>query len=133
MSKDITKAVPLLQEFWPVLQRWFAARYTNYSLTLTSIDRPPVEQLRLFCQGRLPENKGEIVTYRDGFNVRSTHNALPLSKAFDVGILRGIEFDWTDATALLLQPALHDTGYAGKIIWGGVWPKPDSYHFEVSI
>ena len=130
MSRDITKAVPLLQEFFPKLAMWYSVRYPGKMLLVTHVDRTPVEQLKLFCQGRLPEYPGSIVTYKDGFVQKSMHNAVPAT-AIDVGIVIGGKTDWSEKEVLLLAPAIKDLGYEGKIVWGGTWKMKDNYHFQI--
>lgn len=131
MSRDISKAHPLLQEFWGKLPGWYKAKFPNCELVLIHVDRSPAEQLALFCQGRLPQFPGDIVTYKDGFNSKSKHNYTPLSHAIDVGIKVGGKFDWTKDTAKTLASAIIDLGYVGKIRWGGSWTMADMYHWEV--
>ena len=129
MSKDITKAVPLLYEFWHDLEPWYLNKFPGRKLILTHVDRTPVEQLRLFCQGRLPENPGEIVTWKDGFVRFSKHNYMP-ARAFDVAIIVGGHADWRETAALGMVGAVEALGYAGRVRWGVIGAK-DYYHFEV--
>jgi hypothetical protein len=128
---DITQSDPILQEFWAKLQPWYAAKYPGRSLILTYVRRTPVEQLRLFCQGRLPEISGEIVTGLDGFIKMSKHNFNP-SRAIDVAILVSGKADWSRSAAVTLAPAVRELGYIGRIEWGGSWVSlEDWYHFQV--
>ena len=129
MSRDISKAHPLLVEFWGKVDPWYKAKFPERELILTHVDRSPVEQLLLFVQGRLPAYPGDIVTWKDGFVNKSKHNFLPLSHAIDVGIKVNGKFDWTDATAKTLASAVMDLGYIGRIRWGGAFK--DMYHWEV--
>lgn len=129
MSRDISKAHPLLQEFWGKLPGRYNTKFPERELVLTHVDRSPIEQLTLFVQGRLPQFPGSIVTWKDGFINKSKHNFLPLSHAIDVGIKVNGKFDWTVTTAKSLSSVVMDLGYIGRIRWGGSFG--DQYHFEV--
>jgi len=131
MSKDITKAVPFLQEVWPRLKTWYEAKYPGRTLILTHVDRTPVEQLTLFVQGRLPDHPGAIVTNLDGFVHKSKHNYVP-AQAFDVAVVINGKADWSVSVAQDLSTAVHELGYDGHVVWGGTWAMLDRYHFEVT-
>jgi hypothetical protein len=131
MSRDITKSVPLLQEFWPRLNAWYSEQFPGRTLIVTHVDRTPVEQLTLFCQGRLPDHPGAVVTDLDGFVHKSKHNAVP-AKAIDVAVIIAGKPDWDEDKAQDLSTAVHELGYDGRIIWGGTWASHDRYHFEVA-
>ena len=130
MSRDITKACFLLQEFWPKLALWYANKYPGQTLIITHVDRTPVEQLKLFCQGRMPGYDGPIVTNLDGFVHMSKHNAVP-SKAIDVAIIVAGKPDWSTVKAMNLATAVADLGYKGRVVWGGSFSFLDFYHYEV--
>ena len=130
MSRDITKACFLLQEFWPKLALWYANKYPGQTLIITHVDRTPVEQLKLFIQGRLPEKPGQIVTFKDGFINRSKHNSIP-SRAFDVAIVINGKATWSTTIAQNLATAVHELAYDGRVVWGGSFSFLDFYHYEV--
>lgn len=128
MSRDITKAVPLLKKFWLKLKVAYEQDNPGTELFLTEVDRSPVEQLRCFCYGRLPEFKGQIITWKDGFVNYSHHNLIP-SKAFDVGVkINGLAV-WDDKYFTILGKYIAVLGYAGRIRWGGTFG--DYPHFEI--
>jgi len=129
MSRDINKAVILLQEFFAKLKPSYERDNAGATLIITFSDRTPIEQLRLFCQGRLPEFKGDIVTDKDGFINKSKHNALPLAKAIDVAVQVGKVAVWDKRYYANLGKYVSELGYTGKIRWGGAWG--DTPHFEV--
>ncbi len=128
MSRDLTKAVLLLQEFFPKLKARYEELHPGCELFITHVDRTPVEQLHLFVQGRLPEFPGEIVTWKDGFVCHSKHNDVP-SEAIDVAIKVNGVVSWLPVYILTIGALVKDLGYEGKIKWGGVFK--DNYHFEV--
>jgi hypothetical protein len=137
MSRDITKAHPLLQEFVPKAQTWYAAKYPGSSLVVTHVDRTQLEQLRLFLQARLPDDdlkklslpiSSSPVTWKDGFVNKSKHNVIP-SHAIDFGIKKEGKFDWSDEAAKTLASCVMDTGYIGRIKWGGIFE--DCWHFQI--
>lgn len=127
MSRDLTKATPLLQEFFPKLKNAYEEMHPGHEMFITHVDRTPVEQLLLFVQGRLPQFPGPIVTWKDGFVMKSEHNDIP-SNAFDVAIrINGIVV-WDTDVVLRLGAFIPALGYQGKIRWLGT--KGDYYHFE---
>lgn len=130
MSRDLTKAVPLLQEFFPLLKKRYEEIHPGCELFVTHVDRTPVEQLHLFVQGRLPEFPGEVVTWKDGFVGKSKHNDIP-AEAIDVAVKVKGKVSWDPEYILKIGALVPDLGYAGRIKWGGVWSSKDLYHFEI--
>ena len=137
MSRDITKAADLLQEFWPKLKAAYEEFHPGCELFITHVDRTPVEQLHLFLQGRLPADEmrklglpvtEKVVTWKDGFVKRSKHNAVP-SLAFDVAVREGGVVSWDPALVLKIGAFVPSLGYEGRIKWGGLFA--DYYHWEV--
>lgn len=128
MSRDLSKAADTLRYFFPTLKAKYSEMYPDRELFITHVDRTPEEQLRLFCQGRLPEFRGEIVTWKDGFENKSRHNYTP-SEAIDIAVrVKGV-VSWDVKYAYNLGAIVKELGYDNKIRWGGSFG--DNYHFEV--
>lgn len=126
----IDNADPVLRDLWPKLRDWYAAKHPGRSLFLVFVDRSKAAQLRLFCQGRLPEKPGDIVTYCDGYNKPSRHNAMPLSEAIDVGVMVGGTVVWGDEYFKDIGNAIFELGYSGEVDWGGYWRFKDWGHIQ---
>jgi len=110
-----------------VLRTLFFEVIKYFDCTILYGYREPAEQLALFKRGRklengvwVIENKLEVVTYCDGYEKLSNHNARP-SDAVDVA---PYPIDWQD-TKRLYYFAGFVKGMAEhmglKIIWGGDW------------
>lgn len=127
MSRDISKATELLQEFWPLFKAKYEAANPSTELFLTHVDRTPVEQLTLFVQGRLPQFKGPIVTWKDGFINKSKHNEIP-AEAIDVAVRVGGVVSWDIQWVMKIGALIKDMGWDSKVKWGGVFG--DNYHIE---
>lgn len=127
MSRDLSKAVPLLQEFFPLLKKAYEELHPGCELFITHVDRTPVEQLLLFVQGRLPAYPGPIVTWKDGFVNKSKHNAIP-AEAFDVAVKIDGRVCWDKDLVLKIGALVPALGYQDKIRWGGIFG--DYYHME---
>lgn len=130
MGKDIQNAERALQELWPLLRDAYASKHPNRNLFLVHVDRSPVEQLRLFCQGRLPEHPGQVVTYCDGYNKKSRHNATPLSQAIDVGVMDGGRVVWDEEYFHDIGAIIFALGFSGEVEWGGDWRFKDWGHIQ---
>lgn len=131
MSKDITKADSVLQEAWPKIKAEYEKKYPSRHLFIISVDRPPSEQLALFCKGRLSDKPGPIVTYKDGYNNLSHHNADP-SQALDFGILSGGLVMWQEDYFKDIGNIIFLLGYSGELTWGGDFKNLKDYgHIEV--
>ena len=145
MSKDITKADPMLQKFIPLLQTWYGGQHPGLELHVLQVDRTPAEQLLYFCQDRLPETAQKIlsdagliaakgagrVTEKDGYNMKSKHNTLPLSSAVDVVVAEKVtgHILWDAKYYSDLGQGIFLLGYSGELRWGGLWQ--DFGHIEV--
>lgn len=128
MSRDLTKAVDLLRYFFPSFKKRYEELYPDRTIFITHVDRTPEEQLRIFCQGRLPEFPGSIVTWKDGFINKSKHNSFP-SEAIDVAVKIGDTVSWDVELTRCFGNIIKDLGYERKIKWGATFK--DNYHFEV--
>ena len=131
MSRDISKADTVLQELWPLLKAKYEERHPGRYLFLINVDRKPSEQLALFCQGRLPDKPGPIVTYKDGYNNLSKHNADP-SQAFDFGVMDGSKVVWPESYFEDIGDMITMLDYGDEITWGGTFRSlKDCGHIEV--
>mgnify|MGYP001558461386 FL=1 len=128
MSRDILKADPVLREAWPRIKAEYERRHPGRVMSLSHVDRTPAEQLNLFCIGRT--EPGDRVTYRDGYNNLSKHNAIP-SQAIDVFVKVGGKTDWGEEVVKDIGEIIFHLGYSGELTWGGSWRKTDMYHVEV--
>jgi len=129
MARNLIKARPLLRKFFRDLKGAYERDNPRTELFITEVDRSPVRQLRLFCQGRDPKVAGPIVTWKDGFVNLSMHNTRPLSSAIDVGIRFGRRVIWTPSYFRKLGKYVHALGYGSRIRWGGAFG--DNPHFEI--
>lgn len=129
MSKDLTTCTPKLQTAYAELKKWYETLFPGRTLEIGAAQRTPVEQLRLFCQGRLlPDFPGERVTKLDGFVHPSKHNALPLSRAVDIWIKDAQhDYMWKD-DAFKPFGLWVNANYKGILRWGGEWG--DGTHIE---
>jgi hypothetical protein len=127
MSKDITTLTPTLQKVWAEIKPWYEAQFPDRTLWIGSAQRTPVEQLHLFCQGRLPECQGPVVTWKDGFVCTSKHNIMPLAKAMDIWIKVNGVYNWDIQLAEPFAQFVREK-YSGILRWGGAFN--DSYHLE---
>lgn len=137
MSRDLNKADPILQEFVPKLQTWYAGKHTGLEIRVIWVDRSPAEQLLCFCQDRLPQQALTLlaaaglvsrygsgkVTDKDGYNLKSRHNDLPLSGAVDVAVFSIADGRtlWAESYYTDIGQAIFQLGYSGQIRWGGSW------------
>ena len=128
MSKDIDLLVPILRQAWAELKPWYENKFPNRVLKIGCTQRTPVEQLRLFIQGRLPENPGKKVTWKDGFNKASKHNVMPLSKAMDIWVMKDFEYVWDEKYFLPFVDFIKER--YNKILQSGA-PYGDYDHIEV--
>ena len=138
MNKDINMCVILLIDVWRDIKPWYENLFPNRVLEIGCTQRTPIEQLILFCQGRLPltmvnlladnDVEDEIVTWKDGFIKKSKHNEIPLSKALDIWIKIDGEYVWDEKYFLPFGRFIQDK-YPGIIRWGGDFN--DCCHIEV--
>lgn len=132
MSNDITKLCFTLQDLSRKLITWYKIKYPNREMIVTHTFRTPAEQLTLFVQGRLPDHKGPIVTWKDGFVNKSKHNFEP-SRAFDFAIKIDGQVVWSSLVeqglARDIPQALSELGFTIGFRYGGVFK--DWYHIEV--
>lgn len=133
MDAKLQSLDPSLQTVFRRLQGRYQSDYPGREFVITHGGRTPVEQLRLFVQGRLPEFPGDVVTWKDGFVSLSEHNRVP-SRAFDFGIKIAGKFEWRDSIMVphlsqYIPKALADLGVADYVRYGGSFG--DYYHVEL--
>lgn len=118
----------ILQMFWPEFKEWYEKVFPNRTVFITHTMRTPEEQLRIFCQGRLKEFPGPIVTWKDGYLSKSKHNANP-SLALDFGVKIDGKVSWDPSHFEPIALALSELGYSNRIRLG-LW-REDYPHIEV--
>jgi len=117
-----------------------------FDFTVLYGHRTPEDQFELFKQGRKPQSgiwvisdKSKIVTYKDGFDLKSTHNEYP-SKGIDVTPYpiewNNIKKQYYFAGRVMEKARQLDV----KLIWGGNWDGDEDFedqsfndlcHFQV--
>lgn len=138
LEKDINLLTPLLKQAVLEICPWYAGLLPGRGIVVGETQRTPQRQLMKFCQGRLPIEAVRIlldepdaedikVTNCDGYNKKSKHNALPLSKGVDLWVMENGKIKWDEAYYKpfgfwVIQ------NYHGILRWGGEWG--DGPHIE---
>lgn len=133
MAANIEFLHPRLRTIFESFKVWYSKRYPGREVVCTWVSRTPVEQLELFCQGRLPNRPGPIITWKDGFVNKSRHNMVP-SMAFDFGVKVNGSFDWSDRFGSDLASDVYlflaEAKCPSDVRYGGSFK--DNYHIELA-
>ena len=136
--KNIDNAVPMLRMAWKEFKPWYENLFLGREVVLGSVQRTPVEQLINFCQGRLPIEhvrilagkrvEDKIITWKDGFIMKSKHNSMPLSEAIDIWIKINGEYTWDEKMFYPIGKFIQEK-YKHILRWGGNFK--DYCHIEM--
>lgn len=114
-----------------------------YDFGITWGHRSPVKQNELYQKGRDASgsiiNKGDIVTYVDGFIKKSKHNYMP-ALAVDILVYINNKHTWEPKFYLevgtyimeIAEDLFEQEKIVNRIVWGGTWHKfKDWCHFQI--
>lgn len=136
-STRLTDCATPLAHAWLEIREEYEATHEDHKLLLTATHREPEEQFRLFRIGRRQIADGSwvpdddpttaIVTYLDGYQQRSKHNANPAA-ALDFCVLVGGKVSWDPRE---YEP-VGRLAEQFDLVWGGRWTTLRDYpHLEV--
>ncbi len=136
-SKDIQDACQVIRDKWDEIAQEYIRRMPGKYLVISSVHRPPSEQLELFKKGRTLgtdgkwyiQNKAAIVTNCDGYTLLSAHNYKP-ARAIDVAVVDNQtgKYLWETKHYLPLVQIAQTVGLES----GGAWKTIKDYpHIQV--
>jgi peptidoglycan L-alanyl-D-glutamate endopeptidase CwlK len=131
MPKFSTSSKQNLVTVHPDLQTLFLEVITVRDCTIVSGLRSQEEQQALYAKGRT--EPGEIVTYMDGIERRSSHQSgnavdvIPYPEKWNAEAMRDFGNFVLGIAAILKKYRLIDH----TIEWGGTWDWKDYAHFEL--
>ena len=126
-SRHLQDADPRLREAWADILHDYRQRHPEHDLILTATYRSPEEQQGLYATGRTAP--GQIVTYCDGVQQPSKHNAYP-SHALEFAVVIGGKVSWDSAE----YAPVGMLGEAAGLVWGGSWVHfKDFPHLELPV